>query len=238
MSSIINYAHRGCSEFYPENTLYSFYMGLSMKADGIETDIQRTRDGVLVLFHDNDLQRILGIEGRICDFTYAELLAMDFGRYKGPAFAKENIVTLEEFLLHFGRKDLTFALEIKQIGVEKETLAMIRRFQVQDKVIITSFEWESLMNVRAVDPDIRVGYLVEHVTDDLFDRLLAHHIQQVCPHIDAFTPEQFARARAMGLSIRYWGISSPDRMQKAIDMDADGMTINNPAALSKALGRL
>ena len=65
---MINYAHRGASQYYPENTLYAFYAGLHMGADGIETDIQRTLDGVPVLFHDRTLERILGDPRRIALF--------------------------------------------------------------------------------------------------------------------------------------------------------------------------
>ena len=56
----VNYAHRGASEYAPENTMSSFYLGVEMKADGIETDVRRTNDGVLVLFHDTTLQRVMG----------------------------------------------------------------------------------------------------------------------------------------------------------------------------------
>ena len=87
---VINYAHRGASEYFPENTLRSFYAGLEMCADGIETDIQRTKDGVLVLHHDDTLKRLVGIDARVCDFTYDELLGMDFGAFKGEKFAGED----------------------------------------------------------------------------------------------------------------------------------------------------
>lgn len=235
--AMINYAHRGCSELYPENTLYSFYMGLSMKADGIETDIQRTSDGVLVLFHDDDLKRILGKDGRICDYTYSELLQFDFGAYKGPEFQQETIVTLEEFCRHFGKKDLTFALEIKQQGIEKDALDIVNAYKMRDKVIFTSFMWDSLLNIRKMDAEIRIGFLTDKVTDATFTDLLRYNIQQICPHIDHFTEEQFTKARNFGLSIRYWGISSEEKMLKAIRMEPDGMTVNNPSMLTNALGR-
>ena len=60
----VNYAHRGASAYAPENTLASFYLGCQMGANGVETDVQRTKDGVLVLFHDNDLMRIAGSSAR------------------------------------------------------------------------------------------------------------------------------------------------------------------------------
>ena len=70
---MINYAHRGASEYAPENTLSSFYLGLMQGANGIETDVQRTKDGVLVLFHDNTLDRVSNVSGNLSEYTYEEL---------------------------------------------------------------------------------------------------------------------------------------------------------------------
>lgn len=232
---MVNYAHRGCSEFYPENTLFSFYMGVNTGADGIETDVQSTSDGVLVLFHDDDMSRIVGSHSKICDHTYAQLLKMDFGSYKGPKFQGEKIVRLDEFLLHFGAKNLTFALEVKQEGVEKPMLEVIERYGVRDKVIITSFCWQSLLNLRKLDASIRLGYLTEKVDEVILKNLLDNHIQQICPCIDYFDESMFGRCVALGLSIRYWGISDTPRMLKALSLGGDGMTINNPIKLQREL---
>jgi len=234
---VVNYAHRGCSEFFPENTLFSFYMGLDTGADGIETDVQGTSDGVLVLFHDDDMSRIIGSPTRICDHTYAQLLQMDFGSYKGPRFKGERIVRLDEFLLHFGAKDLTFALEVKQIGVEKALLDMIGRYGVRDKVIITSFYWQSILSLRKLDDSIRLGYLTEKVDEAILKDLLDNHIQQICPRIDDFDELMFDRCTSLGLSIRYWGISDTPRMLKALKLGGDGMTMNNPGKLQRELNK-
>ena len=174
---VINYAHRGASEYFPENTLRSFYAGLEMCADGIETDIQRTKDGVLVLHHDDTLKRLVGIDARVCDFTYDELLGMDFGAFKGEKFAGERIVTLDEFLRHFGAKNLTLALEIKQSGVEADVLACIEEHGCREKVIITSFKWESIAEVRRLDAAIRIGFLTGAITAETLDLLSAHGMQ-------------------------------------------------------------
>ena len=96
---MINYAHRGASERAPENTMAAFFLGLEMGANGIETDVQRTRDGRLVLFHDNVLTRIVPEEsGAIADYDYAELMKFDFGSHKHPRYQGERIVLLEDFL--------------------------------------------------------------------------------------------------------------------------------------------
>lgn len=233
---VINYAHRGWSEEYPENTMYSFYMGLESGAKGIETDIQRTKDGVLVLFHDDNLMRILGKEESISDYTYKELLSFDFGLFKGEKFSGEKIVSLEEFLIHFGKKDLTLALEIKQIGIEKEVLEMLDSFGVRDQVYITSFVWDSLIEVRKYDKTIKLGFLTERVNDKVLDDLVKNNIQQICPRIDYFDDKLYKQCRELGLSIRYWGISNDEKMKKALSLGSDGMTINDPSKLQKALG--
>ena len=234
---IVNYAHRGASEYYPENTMCSFIAGLEMGADGIETDVQRTKDGVLVLHHDDTLKRLVSIDGRVCDFTYAELLEMDFGSFKGEQFAGERIVTLDAFLTRFGAMDLTLAIEIKQTGVEADVLACIEKHGCRDRVIITSFKWESIAEVRRLDKNIRIGFLTGDITEEALDQLAAHGMQQICPKIANVTERSMLRARERGFSVRFWGVSNEELMHKALELGGDGMTVNFPDKLTKALGR-
>ena len=184
----INYAHRGASAYAPENTLAAFYMGWQMGANGIETDVQRTKDGVLVLFHDNELMRIAGRPEAIHDLTYAELLQIDFGLPTGERFKGERIPTLEEFLRHFGGKDLHFAIEIKEHSVEEETLRLIHQYCRQDHVIITTGIWDAITAVRALDPDMRVGYLCKYLSDSLVESAKQAGVFQLCPK--ASIPDQ------------------------------------------------
>lgn len=234
---MINYAHRGASEYYPENTLRSFYAGLDMRADGIETDIQRTKDGVLVLHHDDTLTRVPHATGAIKDYTYEELLEMDFGAFKGEQFAGERIVTLDTFLTHFARRGLTLALEIKQYGVEAESLAAVNAHRCRDEVIFTSFMWQSVEDLRKLDSEIHLGYLTDAITPEMLDKLAAHHIQQICPRVDLVTEEIMKLAISRGFSVRFWGIKNVDDMNRALTLGGDGMTCNFPDKLTQALGR-
>ena len=234
---IINYAHRGASEYFPENTMRSFYAGLEMRADGIETDIQRTKDGVLVLHHDDTLKRIVGIDQPVSDFTYEELLKMDFGAFKGEKFAGEKIVTLDTFLTRFGAMPLTLALEIKQAGVEADVLACVEKHCCRDRVIITSFKWESIAEVRRLDETIRIGFLTREITPEVLDLLESHRMQQICPIVEKATSEGMALARERGFSVRFWGVKNEELMRKAMELGGDGMTINFPDKLTAALGR-
>jgi glycerophosphoryl diester phosphodiesterase len=233
----INYAHRGASTYAPENTLAAFYLGLEMGADGIETDIQRTSDGVLVLFHDDDMMRICGLSKSISDYSYQELMRIDFGAYKKVRrYMSERIVTLEEFLLRFGGKQLTFALEIKQLGVEKESLEIVNRTGTRSKVVFTSFMWESLVALRALDKEIALGFLTSSgILDEELDMLEAHGIRQICPSIDKIEQVDVEKAHSRGFSVRTWKIMDVERMRKAIDIGTDGMTVNFPDQLTSAL---
>lgn len=233
--SVINYAHRGASEYYPENTLWAFYAGLEMQANGIETDIQSTSDGVLVLHHDETLERVAGKTGKVRDYTYLQLLSMDFGAFMGERFVGEKIVTLDTFLSHFGNKNLKLALELKQFGLEAQTINCIERYGCRDKVVITSFIWESLESVRKLDPTIAVGYLTNEITSETLDKLEILHIGQVCPHIDKVNESSMELARKRGFSVRFWGIKDEASMYRALELKGDGMTINFPDKLFAAL---
>lgn len=91
---VINYAHRGASTYYPENTLSSSYAGVHMGATGIETDVHKTADGVLVLFHDDTLDRVTDGKGDISDYTYEELLrfTVSYGEYDVGELAGQYFV--------------------------------------------------------------------------------------------------------------------------------------------------
>ncbi len=231
----INYAHRGASAYAPENTLAAFYMGWQMGANGIETDVQRTKDGVLVLFHDNELMRIAGRPEAIHDLTYAELLQIDFGLPTGERFKGERIPTLEEFLRHFGGKDLHFAIEIKEHGVEEETLRLIHQYCRQDHVIITTGIWDAITAVRTLDPDMRVGYLCKYLSDSLVESAKQAGVFQLCPKASILTKEWNDRLRSEGFSVRAWGIDNEQVMRDMLDLKVDGMTINFPDVLVAAL---
>lgn len=113
MTSII--AHRGASNYAPENSFPAFELAYEMKADGIETDVQLTKDNIPVLFHDEGLQRIFGVKGWITQFTLDELKQLDMGKSFHTEFAGTRIVTLEEFLIWIKDKPLILHLELKII---------------------------------------------------------------------------------------------------------------------------
>ena len=226
-NDFVTYAHRGASHYCPENTMMAFYMGMQMGANGIETDVRRTRDGVLVLFHDETLARVTGAEGSVADYTYAELQKL-FVK-KGDLYDK--IPTLEDFLAHFFYRDITFAIELKADGIEKEVADLIFRYGIAEKTVVTAFELHRLENVKAYAPALRVGYLADAVDDALVDKLVAMNAAEICPHGRDVTPEHVKEWHARGLSVRAWGLADEEIMKTVYDAGANGMTVNFPDLL-------
>ncbi len=155
MEEFINYAHRGASEYYPENTFLAFYAGLAMGANGIETDVQMSRDRIPVLFHDRTLERMTGKPGSIGEYTYDELMAIEAskGRYR------DKITGLEDFLRHFSFQPLRFAIELKGADAEEAVAENICRYKIEKKTVVTSFEWEYLKKFREILPQVQIGFL-------------------------------------------------------------------------------
>ena len=225
--NFVAYAHRGASEYCPENTMMSFYMGLQMGANGIETDVRRTRDGELVLFHDNTLERVVGVAGGVADYTYEELQTMLVK--KGELYDK--IPTLKHFLEHFSDRDITFAIELKAEGIEKDVSDLIRQYGIEKKTVVTSFNMEYLKTVKEYAPCIRVGYLTRRTDDAVIEELLTLGADEFCPHADGVTPETVAQWHCIGLNVRAWGIANEDVMKRVYDAGVDGMTANFPDRL-------
>ncbi len=228
----VNYAHRGASSYAPENTMSAFRLGLQMGANGIETDVQRTSDGVLVLFHDDTLGRVTGQPGSVKDYTYAELQEFAVSVHG----KSDRIPTLEEFLQAFGHLDLTFAIELKQPFTEADTLAMLDKYNMKDKTVITSFRLECLMRARAAAPHYRLGYLTDDINPLTEPVMEAIGIREVCPKATLVTAALVEDFHSKGYSVRAWGVADEDLMKAVYDSGADGMTVNFPDMLTAYMG--
>jgi glycerophosphoryl diester phosphodiesterase len=223
----INFAHRGASEYAPENTMMSFSLGMFQGANGIETDVQMTKDGVPVLFHDDSLERVTGQQGSIGDYTYEQLRQFDVK--KGEL--TDKILKLEDFLIHFGFRDITFAIELKTADAAEATVALIRKYAMEKKVTVTSFKYDAILKVRAVAPELKTGLLTSRVDDTLLERMRLDGIDELCPKADLVTAEAVTRWHTMGFHVRAWGVKNEEVMKAVYDAGANGMTVNFPDKL-------
>lgn len=231
MTHFVNYAHRGASAYLPENTLLAFYTGIYMGANGIETDVQRAKDGTLVLFHDDTLLRVTGQPGAVSDYTFDQLQRFDVTK---DGFS-DKIVSLEDFLRHFAFRDVTFAIELKGAGVEKDTADLLRKYDLKDKAVVTSFELDYLKTFRSYAPEFQIGYLTASIENSTLEMLREMGAEEYCPEAHLMTPELVKKWHGLGFRVRAWGVYNPDLMRHACACGADGMTVNFPDLLTAHL---
>lgn len=235
MKEFIVYAHRGASAYAPENTRVAFEKAIELNANGIELDLQKTKDGKIVIFHDDFIDHKSNGIGKIEEYTYQELLKLDFGGWFDKKYQREPIMLFEDFAKEFLNKDLTFAIELKVLGIEKQVLEIINRYQVHNHIYITSFLYDALETVRKIDKDIKLSWLVTEINEDRINQLLKINGTQICPKADLISKEKIEMANDNGLGVRLWGIENEDIMQKVYQLNIEGMTVNFSDKLNKLL---
>lgn len=227
----INYAHRGASEYRPENTMSSFQLGIKMGANGIETDIRRSRDGFLVLFHDDTLKRVTGESGSVSDYTYAEL--SKFNVYDKSGKYTDKIVLFEDFLKAFSPTKLYFAIELKEKNCEEEVLDLLEKYNMREKCTITSFCFEYIKNIKKLDCRYKTGFLCDAPDEEKISDMKSIACEEVCPKADLINKENVALWHGYGFNVRAWGVADTNLMERIYDLGVDGMTVNFPDRLEE-----
>ena len=237
-NDFIIYAHRGASAYAPENTKIAFEKAIELKANGIELDLQKTKDGKIVIFHDNSIDKKSNGLGKIEEYTYQELLKLDFGSWFDDKYENEKIVLFEDFARDYLNKDLTFAIELKVLGIEKETLDIINKYKAHNNIYITSFIYEALENVRKIDSNIKLSWLIEDsISKDNIEKILKINGTQICPKANLVSKEDIEIANNNGLGVRLWGINDEEIMKKVYKLNIEGMTVNFPDKLIELLNK-
>ncbi|WP_198042658.1 glycerophosphodiester phosphodiesterase family protein [Oceanobacillus sp. AG] len=152
-------AHRGVPSLAPENTMAGYHLSYELGADLIETDVQRTKDGHLVIMHDTTVDRTTNGTGAVSELTLEEIRGLDAGSHFDEEFAGEKVPTFREFLEGFKDKDVLLLVELKGIGMEEQVLQEIIEVGMEENVVLQSFDMESVKKFREIAPQISVGYL-------------------------------------------------------------------------------
>ncbi|UCZ53877.1 glycerophosphodiester phosphodiesterase [Bacillus shivajii] len=158
------FAHRGSSSTHPENTMEAFQAALQYGADGIELDVQLTKDGVPVVIHDEKVDRTTNGNGWVKDLTYNELKQLDAGSWFDPSFSHTKIPRLEDVLNWLVQTPLLLNIELKNgfiryPEIEKKVLDLVHRYNMQNRVIFSSFNHYSLVDLRKQNRHIEIAIL-------------------------------------------------------------------------------
>lgn len=234
MSKPLVIAHRGASAHRPENTLPAFEMAVAQRADMIETDLHRTRDGAIVITHDEDLSG-LGGRGEIAGATLAEIRALDAG-------GGELVPTLDEILDRFGPR-IAFNLELKRAtdadydGLEAQALDAVKARGLLGRTLWSSFYDTVLARLRALAPDARVGLLISsRYPIRILERARELGAEAIHPEASVVSEALVDDAHAAGLGVYVFTVDDPDEMQRLLALGVDGLFTNHPDRMRALVG--
>ena len=241
------FAHRGANREAAENTRSAFDRALAYPIDGIETDIQLSRDGIAVLWHDRFLGKLGLPVKRIDDLDYAELRAMDFAKHFSPQTAPEGIMSLEDFLAAY-RARCRLLLEIKNRKWEQSARHEAKVRQTLElagaaaggRILISSFDLNSLIYAHGCDPNFPLVFNLEaeHGADFAYGALAAQtFLHGLCVHIDTLDEAMVGAVRETGKRIAVYTCNSDEEISRALALGVDILISDVPQKALQARDR-
>jgi len=235
---MVNIAHRGASGHAPENTIAAFDKAFEMKADYIEIDVQMTSDGRLVAIHDTTIDRTTNGTGSVGDYTLEELRQLDAGSWFGEKFAGEQIPTFEEVLdRHRGKIGILIELKSPELypGVEEKVAdALIERNMHKPnnkKIIIQSFNHESVQKSKELVPNIPHGVLAGLSWADVTDEQLAEfaaYADFFNPNMNIVTHELVERVQDKRMKMYPYTVRTQEQANNLFELSVDGIITDFP----------
>ncbi len=249
-------AHQGGDDLWPGNTMFAFQKSVDMGVDVIETDIRQSKDGILIVSHDDDVDGKSDGIGLISEMTLAELQTLDAGYnwtmdggqtypYRGQGISYSS---LEEMFIAF--PDMRFNIDMKQTDppIYDNLCNLIRQYGMENKVVAASFNHENISVFRKLCPEVTTsGDEIE--TRNFVILNLAYLGALYSPEFKVFqvpiersgitilTPHFVRAAHQRNLRVDAWTIDDPDEMERLIDMGVDGIITDRPDLLMEVLGR-
>ncbi len=251
-------AHRGASAYAPENTLAAVDLAADLGIEWVENDVQRTKDGELVVVHDDSLARTTDVEQRfparapwkVEDFTAAEIATLDAGSWFGAKWAGARVPTLTQYLNRVDDNGQKLLLEIKNPqlypGIEKDTLRVLRRQgwldrgHVRHRLVVQSFGADSVRAVHRQRPDVTTGFLGAPPVADLpsyaafTDQINPTHTTLTADYVAAVHRLRGPHGKRLGVST--WTVNDAAGAVRVDGFGVDGIITNNPDVVRDAVG--
>jgi len=236
----INYAHRGASAYYPENTMLSFGKALEMGATGIETDVQLTKDGVLVLIHDETLNRTTNGEGLVKDYTYKELSELDAGSWMGEEFKGIKIPRVEELIYLTLDKNIIINFEIKNgiikyEHIEQMLIDLIYKHKINRKVILSSFNHYSIVECNKISKGINTGILYMEGIYKPYNYAQTVGASSIHPYFQSINEQVIKETQKHRTQINVFTVDDDEDMKFFLKMKVNGIITNYPDLLHKLM---
>lgn len=236
-------AHRGSSTHAPENTLAAFTLAADQGADAIELDVTLTRDGQVIVIHDDTLDRTTNGHGRVDQLPFAEVAQYDAGSKFAAKFAGERVPLLSQVFEAVGQRAL-INVEIKSTtirssGLEARVIDLIRQHGLIERVIVSSFNPLALITIKRAEPRLACGllyspdepiYLSRAWLAPLIPNLDARH-----PRANTVTTDVVKQIHARRQKVNVWTVLEAAEVKTLTALGVDGLIGNDPVMMRNAL---
>jgi glycerophosphoryl diester phosphodiesterase len=220
-------AHRGHARAAPENTLSAMRKAIESGADYAEMDVQLTADSKVVLLHDSDLKRVAGDPRRLKELSFDEVRRLDVGSWFDPAFAGERVPTLVE-VIDLCRGKIRLNIELKFFGPDrrlvKEVVDIVREQEFESECLITSLNYDALLEVKLREPRLRTGIIVAHALGDI-NRL---GVDALSVRADFLTDPLIQSAHRDDKEVHVWTVNEARQMFGLMKRGVDNIITSDP----------
>ena len=243
--------HRGASKYAPDNTRSAFELAIEMGADGVETDIHLTKDGIPVIQHNYTIDRNSNGSGWVEELTLDELSVLDFGSWFSDDFKGERILTLDECLEIADKNMSLINLELKRATVKRSaiveaTMEIVKKHKMQDRVLISSFDHKLVKKAQLLCPEVLTGALYDEaeVDQENIGEILADapaYIEKLGfdfanPHIHYLVEEGLMqRYNEKGIGVAVWTVDKPYVAKQCFKQGVKCIITNRPDVIVKAI---
>ncbi|MGD8191781.1 glycerophosphodiester phosphodiesterase [Brevibacillus ginsengisoli] len=234
------YAHRGASGLYPENTLEAFRAAYRLGADGIELDVQLSADNQVVVIHDAVLGRTTNGRGLVRSHTLVELKQLSAGEWLHPRYRLARVPSFEEVCAFIHPTQLRMIIEMKnflttQPLLEEKVLEILDLYQLQERVIFSSFNFNSLLQIKRLMPKMKTGLLYVGAMKDPWQVAREYRTDQIHAPLSEITPKLIKEAHARNLQVYAWTVNGSHRMKSLQQKGIDGIITNYPGRARRTI---
>ncbi|MCE0740672.1 glycerophosphodiester phosphodiesterase [Bacillus inaquosorum] len=236
------FAHRGASGQFPENTMLAFEKGIEAGAHGIELDVQLTKDGRIVVIHDERLDRTTSLKGFVKDTAYDVIKTANAAANHNQMDNDIKVPLLEDVLSWAEKKNFLINIELKNSviryeGMEEKVLKAVKRFNIEERIILSTFNHESLALCARLAPHIERAALTSDVLYQADRYIISIPASGYHPKLNspATADKVLKKMRNSSIKVRPYTVNRPEDMKRLFEAGADGIFTDFPA---KALALL
>ncbi|OEH94504.1 glycerophosphodiester phosphodiesterase [Bacillus solimangrovi] len=226
------FGHRGAAGHFPENTMLSFQAAYECGADGIELDVHKSKDGELVVIHDEKINRTTNGKGYVKDHTYDELKSFN-AAVKWPEYSFQVIPRLEDVLEWIAKKPLYLNIELKNNvlfyrDIEEKLVRLLRKHKLTEQIILSSFNHDSMLKIARTNPEYEVALLLSdkmHRPWEYANRLNVNAIHPKWYHVNK---RYLQRSRQYNVTVRPYTVNRTNMMKQLILNGCDALITDLP----------